>query len=106
MRLRLATIVVSLATGCGNDTHDDAAAPLGHDHSVTSETAPIPRDIPEPITAEEVAAMDLAEAQEVYARLSVALQQARVEDETRKRLWDEWRMVRDRVRDIKTGDGT
>ena len=63
-------------------------------------------DTPAPITAEEAAAMDLAEAQEMYARLAVALQLTRDDDETRKRLWDEWRMVRDRVRDIKTGDGT
>jgi hypothetical protein len=45
--------------------------------------------------------MTLPEAQEAYARISRALQQARVDDETKERLWREWRLIRDRVRELK-----
>ena len=69
-------------------------------------TAPRQQDIPEPITAEEVAAMDLAEAEEMYRHLSYALQQGYGDEATKKRLWDEWKMIRNRVREIRTGGGT
>jgi hypothetical protein len=67
---------------------------------------PASQDIPQPLTPEQIAAMDLAEAQETYARLSRALQQARVDDETKQRLWRDWRTVRERVRDLKSGQDT
>ena len=49
--------------------------------------------------------MTLADAQKAYSHLSQALQQARVEDDDlRKRLWKDWRLVRDRVRDLKKAE--
>ena len=62
---------------------------------------PASQDIPEPLTQEQIDAMELAEAQETYYHLSRALQQARVDEETKERLWADWRLVRDRVRDLK-----
>jgi hypothetical protein len=45
--------------------------------------------------------MTLPEAQETYARISRALQQARVDEETKERLWRDWRLIRDHVRTLK-----
>ena len=55
------------------------------------------------LTPEQVNAMDLADAQEMYARLSQAIQRARTDDETKERLWRDWRMVKARVRELKKG---
>jgi hypothetical protein len=62
---------------------------------------PPSRDVPLPVSPAQVDAMSLPEAQEIYARISRALQQARVDDETKQRLWRDWRLVRDRVRELK-----
>ena len=63
------------------------------------------QDVPEPITPEEVDVMNLADAQEAYRHLSQALQQARVDEETKKRLWADWKLVRNRVRTLKKSEG-
>ena len=63
------------------------------------------QDVPEPITPEEVDVMNLADAQEAYRHLSQALQQARVDEETKKRLWADWKLVRNRVRLLKKSEG-
>ena len=106
MGLRLATLVVLLAAGCENNAQQDAASHVAPEPSVTAVTDPMPQDIPEPITVEEVAAMDLAEAEKVYRHLSYALQQGYGDEATKKRLWDEWKMIRTRVREIRTAGGT
>jgi hypothetical protein len=62
---------------------------------------PPSQDIPEPLTEQQVEAMDLGEAQEAWARISRALEQARVDSETKQRLWRDWRLVRERVRKLK-----
>jgi hypothetical protein len=74
---------------------------------ITAHDVPDPitaHDVPDPITAHDVAEMNLAEAQDAYRQLSQALQQARVDKETKKRLWDEWRQVRNRVRELKKSE--
>ena len=71
----------------------------------TGGAVPMSQDIPEPITPEEVDVMNLADAQEAYRHLSQALQQARVDEDTKKRLWDDWKLVRTRVRELKKSDG-
>jgi hypothetical protein len=62
---------------------------------------PASKDIPPPLTPEQIEAMTLPEAQETYARISRALQQARVDEETKERLWRDWRLIRDHVRTLK-----
>ncbi|MHC4100576.1 MAG: hypothetical protein ACYSW1_06795 [Planctomycetota bacterium] len=62
---------------------------------------PASKDVPPPLTAEQIEAMSLPEAQETYARISRALQQARVDKETKERLWRDWRLIRDHVRNLK-----
>jgi hypothetical protein len=63
------------------------------------------QDIPEPLTPEEIDMMNLGEAQEHYRHLSQAIQQARVDEETKKRLWTDWRLLRNRVRDLTKSSG-
>ncbi|MHC4220348.1 MAG: PilN domain-containing protein, partial [Planctomycetota bacterium] len=60
---------------------------------------PLPpsKAVPEPLTQEQVDAMNLTEAQETFAQISAALKRAQVDDDTKERLWRDWRMVRDRV---------
>ncbi|MHC4588236.1 MAG: hypothetical protein ACYTAQ_02605 [Planctomycetota bacterium] len=54
------------------------------------------------LEAGEIAAMSLSEARERYARVSRMLQRCRLDDQTKKRLWREWRRVRVRVRELKS----
>jgi hypothetical protein len=62
---------------------------------------PPSKDVPPPMSPEQIEAMTLPEAQETYARISRALQQARVDEETKERLWRDWRLIRDHVRTLK-----
>ncbi len=62
---------------------------------------PLSRDIPEPLTPEQIAAMGLAEAQEAYGHFSQAIQQARLDAGQRQRLWQDWKLLRERVRELK-----
>jgi hypothetical protein len=62
---------------------------------------PPSKDIPPPLSPEQIEAMTLPEAQETYARISRALQQARVDEETKERLWRDWRLIRNHVRALK-----
>jgi hypothetical protein len=73
----------------------------GRSEGVRGGALPASQDIPEPLTQEQVDAMDLADAQEMYAKLSQAIQRARTDEETKERLWRDWRMVKARVRDLK-----
>ncbi|MHC4964470.1 MAG: hypothetical protein ACYTGE_06140 [Planctomycetota bacterium] len=79
----------------------DMPAPRGTDRTPGG-ALPASKDIPAPLTQEQIDAMSLPEAQETYARISRALQQARVDDETKERLWRDWRLIRDRVRNLKS----
>jgi hypothetical protein len=84
------------------DDHPAAGSDLpGWGDPVRSGALPASQDIPEPLTQEQVDAMDLPDAQEMYAKLSQAIQRARTDDETKERLWRDWRMVKARVRDLK-----
>lgn len=76
----------------------------GSDRGAGGGGVPMSQDIPEPITPEEVDVMTLADAQEAYRHLSQALQQARVDEDTKKRLWDEWKLVRNRFRELKKNE--
>ncbi len=87
-------------TGSGEATYRG-----GTDRAGSSPGIPMSQDIPEPLSAEEVALMDLPEANEALAHLSQAIQQARVDAETKKRLWDDWRLVRDRKRELRKNAG-
>ncbi len=62
---------------------------------------PPSKDIPEDLSEEQVAAMGLAEAQEAYGHFSQAIQQARLDAVTRQRLWQDWKLLRERVRELK-----
>lgn len=89
----------------GRNGSDDAGL-RGSDRAGSDGAVPMSQDIPEPISPEEVAVMDLAEAQEAYRHLSQAIQQARADETTKKRLWDDWRLVRERIRELKPPEGT
>jgi hypothetical protein len=62
---------------------------------------PLSKDIPEPLSPEQIAAMGLAEAQEAYGHFSQAIQQARLDPADRQRLWQDWKLLRERVRELK-----
>ena len=62
---------------------------------------PLSKDIPDPLSPEQIAAMGLAEAQEAFGHFSQAIQQGRVDAATRQRLWADWKLLRERVRDLK-----
>jgi hypothetical protein len=62
---------------------------------------PPSKDIPESLTPEQIAAMGLAEAQEHYGHFSQAIQQARLDPAERQRLWQDWKLLRERVRVLK-----
>jgi hypothetical protein len=79
----------------------DMPAPRGTDRTPGG-ALPASKDVPPPLTQGQIDAMSLPEAQEAYARISRALQQARVDGETKERLWRDWRLVRDRVRALKS----
>jgi len=79
----------------------DMPAPRGTDRTPGG-ALPASKDVPAPVTQEQIDAMSLPVAQETYARISRALQQARVDDETKERLWRDWRLIRDRVRGLKS----
>ena len=91
----------------GSRTGSGGAGFRGSDRGGSGGAIPMSQDIPEPITAEEVARMDLAEANEARGRIAQAIQQARLDDETKQRLRAEFRLVLSRVREIKAaGDGS
>ena len=79
----------------------DMPAPRGTDRTPGG-ALPASKDVPAPVTQEQIDAMSLPVAQETYARISRALQQARVDDETKERLWRDWRLIRDRERGLKS----
>ena len=64
-------------------------------------TMPGSRDVPEPFTPEQIAAMDLAEAQEAWSQVATALQRAVLDEETRARLLNDFRAIKLRVRELK-----
>lgn len=64
-------------------------------------TLPPSQDIPDPLTPEQIQAMDLAEAQETWAEIAHSLRRGVLEPETRERLRSEFRLIRDRIRDLK-----
>jgi hypothetical protein len=90
-------------TGSGNGA--GGAGFRGSSRGGSGGAIPMSQDIPEPITAEEVALMDLAEANEARGRIAQAIQQARVDEETEKRLRLEFRLVLNRVRELKASQG-
>jgi hypothetical protein len=66
-----------------------------------SGTLPASAAVPEPLTPQQIDAMTLPDAQQAYAEISRALQQARVDEEIKERLWRDWRLIRDRVRELR-----
>jgi hypothetical protein len=78
--------------------------PLGHSPDDLRQAGPLPasQDVPLPLTQQQIDAMSLPEALEMWARLSRALQQARLDDETEERLRRDWRLTRGRVRELKS----
>jgi len=90
-------------SGSGNGS--GGAGFRGSDRGGSGGAIPMSQDIPEPITVEEVALMDLAEANEARGRIAQAIQQARVDEETEKRLRLEFRLVLNRVRELKAASG-
>jgi len=71
----------------------------------TDGTFPRPLGIPEPLTAERLAGMNLGEAREAFMHFSWAIQQEVGDEDTKKRLWDDWRLVKARFRELKKSDG-
>ena len=72
----------------------------------TDGTFPRPLGIPEPLTAERLAGMNLGEAREAFMHFSWAIQQEVGDEDTRRRLLNDWRMIRDHVRKLRKRGGT
>lgn len=62
---------------------------------------PPSHDIPDPMTAEQIQAMTLEEAQEAWAQVAQSLRRGIVDKDTRERLRGEFREIRDRIRELK-----
>jgi len=88
----------------GNRTGSGGASRRGSDRS-DGGSLPMSQDIPEPITAEEVAVMDLAEAREAQGRIAQARQQARIDEKTEDRLKAEFTLVKLRIRELRAAGG-
>ncbi len=73
------------------------------DERVTGALPPS-QDIPDPVTPEQIAAMTLPEAQEAWSRVAHALRRSVADADTRKRLREEFRLVRDRIRELRPED--
>ncbi len=88
----------------------DPRRPIGDDPEISGVDArdsgalPPSQDIPDPITPEQIAAMTLPEAQEAWSRVAHALRRSVADADTRKRLREEFRLIRDRIRELRPED--
>ncbi len=77
-------------------------APQSHENRMPgNSTLPPSQDIPESMTPEQIEAMSLAEAQEAWADVAHSLRRGVVDKDTRARLRKEFRLIRDRIRELK-----
>ena len=88
----------------GSRSGSGGAGFRGSDRGGSRGAIPMSQDIPEPITAEEVAVMDLAESREAQGRIAQAIQQARLDEETKDRLKAEFTLVKIHIRELKAAE--
>ena len=62
---------------------------------------PPSHDIPEPMSLQQIDAMTLAEAREAWTRVAAARQRARLDEALRKRLKKEFKMLKDKVTELR-----
>ncbi len=93
------TRVPSTVDPMGSFNTDDDAMSRGSERPAGG--LPPSKDIPEDLTEEQIAAMDLAEALEHYGHVSQAIQHGRIDTSIEQRLRQDFRLLKERVRQLK-----